>query len=68
MTVVGLSSFNFAEAFSFRDWLAGCSMLTIEAQVIVEEMGAFGEDDALLITVMMQMQPFRNYLLESTAR
>ena len=37
-----------------------------EAEVIVEEMGAFNEDGAL-ITVMMQMQPFRNYLLERTA-
>ena len=37
-----------------------------EADVIVEEMGAFNEDGAL-ITVMMQMQPFRNYLLERTA-
>ena len=32
-----------------------------EAEVIVEEMGAFEEDGAVLITVMMQMQPFRNY-------
>ena len=31
-----------------------------EAEVIVEEMGAFEEDGTLLITVMMQMQPFRN--------
>ena len=38
-----------------------------EAEVIVEEMGAFDEDGALLITVMMQMQHFRNYLLERTA-
>ena len=26
-------------------------------------MGAFEEDGALLITVMMQMQPFRNYFI-----
>ena len=38
-----------------------------EADVIVEQMGSFKEDGALLITVMMQMQPFRNYLLERTA-
>ena len=39
-----------------------------EAEVIVEQqMGSFVEDGALLITVMMQMQPFRNYLLERTA-
>ena len=38
-----------------------------EAEVIVEQMGSFEEDGALLITVMMQMQPFRNYLLEPTA-
>ena len=38
-----------------------------EAEVIVEQMGSFEEDGALLITVMMQMQPFRNYLLEHTA-
>ena len=31
-----------------------------EADVIVEYMGGFEEDGALLITVMMQMQPFRN--------
>ena len=37
------------------------------AEVIVEEVDAFEEDDALLITVMMQMQPSRNYLLESIA-
>ena len=35
-----------------------------EAEVIVEEME---EDGALLITVTMQMQSFRNYLLERTA-
>ena len=33
-----------------------------ETEVIVEQMGSFEEDGALLITVMMQMQPFRNYL------
>ena len=38
-----------------------------EADVIVEGMGDFEEHGALLITVMMQMQPFRNYLLERTA-
>ena len=38
-----------------------------EAEVIVEQMGSFEEDGALLITVMMQMKPFRNYLLERTA-
>ena len=38
-----------------------------EAEVIVEQMGSFVEDGAPLITVMMQMQPFRNYLLERTA-
>ena len=38
-----------------------------EAEVIVEQMGSFEEDGALLIKVMMQMQPFRNYLLERTA-
>ena len=38
-----------------------------EAEVIVEQMGSIEEDVALLITVMMQMQPFRNYLLERTA-
>ena len=38
-----------------------------EAGVIVEQMGSFEEDGALLITVMMEMQPFRNYLLERTA-
>ena len=38
-----------------------------EAEVIVEQMGSFEEDGAMLITVMMQMQPFRNYLLERTA-
>ncbi len=37
-----------------------------EAEVIVEQMGSFEEDGAL-ITVMMQMQPFRNYVLERTA-
>ena len=31
-----------------------------EADVIVEEMGAFEKDGALLITVMMPMQPFIN--------
>ena len=31
-----------------------------EAEVIVEEMGAFEKDGALLITVIMQMQPFIN--------
>ena len=36
-----------------------------EAEVIVEQMGSFEEDGAL--TVMMQLQPFRNYLLERTA-
>ena len=30
-----------------------------EAEVIVEQMGSFEEDGALLITVMMQMQPCR---------
>ena len=35
-----------------------------EAEVIVEEVSASEVDDALLITVMMQMQPFRNYLLD----
>ena len=40
---------------------------TTEAEDNVEEMGAFEEDGALLITVMMQMQPFRNYFLERTA-
>ena len=38
-----------------------------EADVIIEQIGPFEEDGALLITVMMQMQPFRNYILESTA-
>ena len=38
-----------------------------EAEVIVEQMDSFGEDGALHMTVMMQMQPFRNYLLERTA-
>ena len=38
-----------------------------EAEVIVEKMGSFEEDGALLITVTMQMQYFRNYLLERTA-
>ena len=38
-----------------------------EAEVIVEQMGSFEEDGALLITVTMQMQYFRNYLLERTA-
>ena len=38
-----------------------------EADVIVEQMSSFDEDGALLITVMMQMQPFGNYLLERTA-
>ena len=38
-----------------------------EAEVIVEQMGSFDEDGALLITVTMQMQSFRNYLLEHTA-
>ena len=38
-----------------------------EAEVIVEQMGSFEEDGALLITVMMQTQPFKNYLLERTA-
>ena len=37
-----------------------------EAEVIVEQMGSFEEDGALLITVLMQMQPFRSYLLERT--
>ena len=37
-----------------------------EAEVIVEQMGSFEEDGAL-ITVMMQMQPFRDYLLGRTA-
>ena len=39
----------------------------IEAEVIVEHMGSFEEDGAMLITVMMQMQSFRNYILERTA-
>ena len=38
-----------------------------EAEVIVEHMGSFEEDGALLITATMQMQSFRNYLLERTA-
>ena len=38
-----------------------------EAEIIVESMGSFDEDGALLITVTMQMQSFRNYLLERTA-
>ena len=38
-----------------------------EAEVIVEQIGSFEEDGALLITVMKQMQPFRNYLLERIA-
>ena len=38
-----------------------------EADVIVEQMGSFEEDGALFITVMMQMQPFMDYLLERTA-
>ena len=38
-----------------------------EAEVSIEQMGSFEEDGALLITVMKQMQPFRNYLLERTA-
>ena len=38
-----------------------------EAEVIVDQVGSYDEDGALLITVMMQMQPFRNYLLERTA-
>ena len=38
-----------------------------EAEVIVEQIGSLEEDGALLITVMMQMQLFRNYLLERTA-
>ena len=38
-----------------------------EADVIVEQMGSFEEDGALLSTVTMQMQSFRNYLLERTA-
>ena len=37
-----------------------------EAEVIVEQMGSFEEDGTLLITVLMQMQPFRSYLLERT--
>ena len=39
-----------------------------ESDVIVEEMGSSEENGALLITVMMQMQPFRNYLLERMHR
>ena len=35
-----------------------------EAEVIAEEVSASDVDDALLITVMMQMQPFRIYLLD----
>ena len=38
-----------------------------EAEVVVEQMGSFEEDGALLITVMIHVQPFRNYLLERTA-
>ena len=38
-----------------------------EAEVIVEQMGSFEEDGALLITVTMQMQSFRNYLWKLTA-
>ena len=38
-----------------------------EADVIVEQMGSFEEDGALFITVMMQMQPLMDYLLERTA-
>ena len=38
-----------------------------EAEDIVKEMGSFEEDGALLVTVVMQMQPFRNYLLERIA-
>ena len=38
-----------------------------EADVIVEQMRSFEEDGALHIIVLMQMQPFRNYLLERTA-
>ena len=36
-----------------------------EAEVIAEEVSASDVDDALLITVMMQMQPFRIYLFSS---
>ena len=38
-----------------------------KAEVIVEQMGSFEEYGALLITVTMQMQSFRNYILERTA-
>ena len=38
-----------------------------EAEDNVEELGAFDEDGALLITVVMQMQPFRKIFLERTA-
>ena len=38
-----------------------------EAEDKVEEMDAFEEDGALLITVVMQMQPFRDDFLERTA-
>ena len=45
------------------------ALITFSTQkhIIGEEMGAFKEDGAMLITVMMQMEPFRNYLLERTA-
>ena len=38
-----------------------------DAKDNVEEMDAFKEDGALLITVVMQMQPFREDFLERTA-
>ncbi len=38
-----------------------------EAKDNVEEMDACDEDGALLITVVMQMQPFREDFLERTA-
>ena len=37
-----------------------------EADDNVEEMDAFEEDGALLITVVMQMQPFRDDFVERT--
>ena len=79
MTIV--ACFNFAEAFCFATgWprasgdmgklhsiqYVGDNDLCID-HLQHTEAEVIEEDGALLIAVMMQMQPFRNYLLERTA-
>ena len=74
-----MSCFNSAKAFVFATGCPDCihyvgdtdlcidHLQLTEAEDNVEEMDAFEEDDALLITVVMQMQPFREDFLERTA-